>query len=128
MHDSGLAVTAVAATAAEHGQLLLLETIAQSYLGMATAMLTFIVRRGGALAKSVWPVVNAAALGLTAVHALVVDHALLEGHMSICIQAHEHQMHARDAGLLVVTIGSTAVGTATATSTATATATFFSIL
>lgn len=46
VHDSGLAVMAVAATAAKLGQLLLLllEPIAHPYLGMATAVLAFIVR------------------------------------------------------------------------------------
>lgn len=49
--------------------------------------------------------VDAAALGLAPVHALVVDHALLKGHMAVCVHTHEHQVHARDAGLLVAASG-----------------------
>lgn len=110
---SGLAV--MAATVANLGQLLL-EPISHPHLGMTTAVLALIVRRGGALAEGVWLVVNAAALGLASVHALVVDHALLEGHTSIGVQAHQDQMHARDAGLLVVAMrcAAAAAGTATA--------------
>lgn len=119
MSDSVLAVMlmlTVAPAAALLG--LLLEAIAQPHLGMAAAMLALVVRRGGTLAEGVWLAVNAAALGLAPVHALVVDHVLLEGHVAVRVHAHEHQVHPRDAGLLVAASGCDVVAAAGASTAA----------
>lgn len=65
-----------------------------------------------------WLAVNAAALGLAPVHALVVDHALLKGHMAVRVHAHEHQVHPRGAGLLVAASGRDVVAAASASTAA----------
>lgn len=61
---------------------LLLETIPLTDLRMAETVLALVLRGGGALAEGMRLPVDAAALGLALVHVLVVDDALVEGHMA----------------------------------------------